>query len=382
MPVSRRRLLQRLGATAVAGAAAQSLACLSFAEVPQPPPNAGSLPHPILLDHNENAYGASEKVLAAIRDAASVSNRYPRAEYDSLVSKIANFHAVKPEQIVIGCGSSEILRLAAAEFLSPGKKLVQAAPTFPLLGRVAQSAGAEVVNVQVTKTCEHDLNAMLTRSGNSAAIVYICNPNNPTGTVTPRKDIETFIGKLPAQTMVLIDEAYHHFVGLNRTYVSFLDQPIADPRVMVTRTFSKIYGLAGMRVGYLVAAPEVARRFTSHQAQSGISIVSVRAAAAAIDDDEYVSMGIKRNADDRQEFINQVNARMLQALDSHTNFVMMNPLRSVDKVIEHLKENNILIAPVIPAMPKYIRVSLGVPADMKEFWRVLDQVPVTEKMHM
>jgi histidinol-phosphate aminotransferase len=384
MPVSRRSLLRRLGATAIAGTAAQSLGGLSLAEALElrKPADKGLRARPIFLDRNENAYGPSEKVLAALRDATSVSNRYARTEYDSLANKIAALHSVKPEQIVITCGSSQILRLAAAEFLGPGKKLVQAAPTFPLLGRVARSAGLEVVETRLTASGEHDLNGMLTRADSSTGLVYICNPNNPTGTLTSRKDIEGFVHRLPAKTTVVIDEAYHHFAKPTGGYVSFLDQPLDDPRVIVVRTFSKIYGLAGMRVGYSVANPEVARRFAGHQLNLGISVVAVRGASAALDDTEYLRLGVKRNADDRQEFMNQVNARMVHALDSHTNFVMVNPLRDADKAVTHLKNNGILVAPVFPEMPKYIRVSLGTAADIEEFWRVLDELPVTEKTHM
>ena len=381
MPISRRSLLRNIGATAIAGTVSRSVAGISL---PGDAPALGSAPRsiPILLDRNENAYGPSERVLAAIRDAASISNRYARTEYESLVNKIATLHSVKPERIVIACGSSQILRLAAAEFLDSGKKLIQAAPTFPLLGRAARTQNAQVVDVPLTKNCEHHLNAMLTEAGDSAGLVYVCNPNNPTGTLTPRNDIENFVRRLSPKMMVLIDEAYHHFVTPNGSYVSFLDRPIDDPRVIVVRTFSKIYGLAGLRVGYAVTTEEVARRFNFHQSNLGISVVAARAAAAALEDTSYVQLGIKRNADDRQEFMNQVNARMVHAFDSHTNFVMMNPLRDATRVVEHLKDNGILIPPVNPAMPKYVRVSLALPAEMKEFWRVLDEVPVTEKMHM
>jgi histidinol-phosphate aminotransferase len=182
--------------------------------------------------------------------------------------------------------------------------------------------------------------------------------------------------------MVLIDEAYHHFAKPNMGYVSFLDRPLDDPRVLVVRTFSKIYGLAGMRVGYGVAAPELARRFAAHQPGTGISVMAARGASAALDDTEYVQFAVKRNADDRQEFMNQVNGRMVHALDSHANFVMMNPLRDPGKLVSHLKDNGIFIAAGFPAMPKYVRVSLGTPDDMQEFWRVVDQLPATEKGHM
>ncbi len=380
MPISRRDLLNRLAASAVTGAAVQALGSLSHANAS--PASRVSMPAgPIFLCSNENAYGPSEKVLTAMREASSGGNRYPRTEYDSLLNKIATLHRVRPEQIVLGCGSSEILRMAAAAFLDPGKRLVQASPTFPLPGEFAQSVGAEVISVPLNRMYEHDLEAMLARADASTGLVYICNPNNPTGTLTARKDIETFINKLPAKTIVLIDEAFHHFVGGSSSYASFLDQPLDDGRVMVVRTFSKIYGLAGMRVGYAVATPEIALRLSKNRLQLGVSVISAKAAAVALDDSQYVLRAAKRNANDRQEFMNQVNARMLRALDSQTNFVMLNPLRPVAEVLGHLKKNNIVVAPPIPAMNKYICVSLGTPAEMLEFWRVWDLMP-PQKMAM
>ncbi len=378
--MSRRRLLGRLTAAAATGAAFHTLSNFLLADV-SPAPRAGSLPAPIVLSRNENAYGPSEKVLAAMREAVSSGNRYPEVEHDLLVDKISAYHRVRPEQIVLGCGSSEILRTAAAAFLGPGKKLVQASPTCPLLGTCARSSGSDVVNVPLNKMYEHDLGAMLARADISTGLVYICNPNNPTGTLTPRKDIETFIEKLPASTMVLIDEAYHHFVSNTSTNASFLDRPLHDNRVMIARTFSKIYGLAGLRIGYVVTSPDVALRLAERGLQFGVGAVSAAAAAAALDDSEYVSMAAKRNANGRQEFMNQVNARMLRALDSQANFVMMKSPHPVNLVIDHLRKNNIVVAPPIPQMNKYIRVSLGTPADMLQFWRVWDLMP-GQKMDM
>src|SRR6266700_7884323 len=379
MIMSRRHLLGKLAATAATGAAFHTLSDFSLAQVS--PARANFFPAPIILSRNENAYGPSERVLAAMHEAVSGGNRYPAAEHDLLINKIAALHRVRPEQIVLGCVSSEILGIAAAAFLGPEKKFVQASPTCPLLGQLARNSGAEVVDVPLTKMYEHDLGAMLARADASTGLIYICNPNNPTGTLTTRKDIETFIGKLPANTMVLIDEAYHHFASSTSTYSSFLDRPFNDGRVMIARTFSKIYGLAGMRIGYVVASPDIAPRLSKHVLQFGGGTVSARIAAAALDDSEYVSIAAKRNANDRQEFMNQVNARMLRALDSHTNFVMMKSPRPVDQVLEHLKKNNILFAPPIPEMNQYIRISLGTPADMLQFWRVWDLMP-SQKMDM
>src|SRR5256714_1128015 len=397
MSISRRKFFRSLGAGAVVGAACPALRAFPVSHatemalwgtsVPAMQPSAtATAAEPILLYRNENPYGPSEKVLAILRDSVSHGNRYPRTEYDTLIDKLAALHSVKREQIVLGCGSGEILCMAANAFLRPGKKLVEAAPTFPALGKLAQTAGIEVADVPLNKAYQHDLPTMVARatSPNSATtgLVYIVNPNNPTGSLTPRKDIDAFLAKLPADTPVLVDEAYHHFVTPGGTYESLLDRPLNDPRVIVARTFSKIYGLAGMRIGYAVAAPETAKRLATGFPGWSVSIVSARAASAALDDVDYVRLGIRRNADDRQEFMNQVNARMLRAIDSHTNFVMLNPQRPPDEVIDHLKKHNILIGPKYPVLDKYIRVSLGLPQEMQEFWRVWDLMPATGKMEM
>jgi histidinol-phosphate aminotransferase len=384
MPISRRNLLRNLGVGAAATAARPSFRGFTSATTPAitpctAVPAAGTPQDPILLYHNENPYGPSEKVLAVLREACCRANRYARTEYDILTAKLSELHRVSAEQIVLGCGSSEILRMAADTFLGPAKNLVFPRPTFPFLGDLAQRNGTEVRNVPLNKLYQHDLDVMLARVDSLTSLVYICNPNNPTGTLTPRKDIEAFIAKLPGTTTVLIDEAYHHYVLRNPTYESFLDRPIDDPRVIVSRTFSKIYGLAGMRIGYAVCAPTVAKSLAAAGMPFAISIVSAKAATAALDDVEHIRLGVKRNADDRQEFMNQVNARMLPAIDSQTNFVMLDAMRPPDEVIDHLKKHNILIAPKYPVLDKYIRVSLGLPPEMQAFWRAWDQMPTIAK---
>jgi histidinol-phosphate aminotransferase len=392
MSISRRTLLRNIGAGAIVGAAAPALRGLALAPAmeaalwgnsapAQPAPAAGSvLVEPVLLYRNENPYGPSEKVLAAMRESAAGGNRYPRTEYDTLLDRLAALHKVKREQIVLGCGSGEILCMAAMAYLKPGKKLVEAAPTFPALGKLAQTAGIEVADVPLNNRYEHDLPAMFDRVSPSTGLVYIVNPNNPTGTLTPRKDLEAFIAKLPAGVMVLIDEAYHHFVAPGSDYESFLERPIGDPRVIVARTFSKIFGLAGMRIGYAVATPETAKRLAAGFPGWSVSVVSARAASAALDDVDYVRIGIQRNGVDRQEFMKQANARNLHPIDSQTNFVMMNPQRAPDDVIKFLKERNILIGPKYPVLDKYVRVSLGLSGEMKIFWDAWDQMPPAAKM--
>src|SRR5439155_10442888 len=143
--------------------------------------------------------------------------------------------------------SIELLRMAAAIFLGPRKKLILALPSFGPIADFARSAGADVAMVPLTTQYAHDLDAMLAHVDASVGLVYICNPNNPTGSLTPRRDLETFIRRHPSATRVLVDEAYHHYAGTSWAYASFIDRPVDDGRVIVTRTLSNVYGLAGLR---------------------------------------------------------------------------------------------------------------------------------------
>jgi histidinol-phosphate aminotransferase len=277
--------------------------------------------------------------------------------------------------VVLGCGSGEILRIAADAFVGSRHPLIVAQPTFDLIGTCAKRAGADIVAVPLSKDYSHDLPAMLSRSNAATGLVYICNPNNPTGSLTRRRDLEAFIRELPETTCVLVDEAYHHYVGESPDYASFIDRPVDDSRVIVARSFSKIYGLAGLRVGYAVAAPETARKLASFQLLEGINIVAARAAVAALDDQEYVRTSVTRNVDDRQEFVNQAHARMLKPMDSQTNFVMMNIERPALEIVERFRQYGIVLPPPVPSFEKWLRVSLGTAAEMREFWEVWDLMP-------
>jgi histidinol-phosphate aminotransferase len=296
-------------------------------------------------------------------------------DYKGLVEKIAAVNKVKPEQVLLGCGSTEILRVAAFAFLGSGKQLIQASPTFEAIAHYARTAGAEVIPVHLTPGFAHDLGGMLARASASTTLVYICNPNNPTASLTPRKDLETFIRKLPPSTVVVIDEAYHHYAGQSGMYTSFIEHPVDDERVIVARTFSKVYGLAGMRLGYALAAPKLIQEMRKFVTEDNINAFATKAAAAALDDVEAVSDFVRRNTNDRQEFFNQAMARAMKPIDSHANFAMMNTYHPAEEVVEHFRKNHILIGRPFPPLDTYIRVSFGRPEEMQAFWQTWDMLP-------
>lgn len=374
MPITRRNFFRNVAAGAAVTAALPPLADLAFSEL-IPTSRASEPGGPIILSRNENAYGPSQKVIASMQDSLQFANRYPDPAVKTLHEKIAQSHSIRPEQLVLGCGSGEILSIAASAFVGPGKHLMTGLPTFEAIGRCAKTVGAEVVEVPLAKDYSHDLEAMLAKASATTGLIYICNPNNPTGSLTPRKDLEAFIRKVPATTTVLIDEAYHHFVGATPDYVSFIDTPMNDDRVIVARTFSKVYGLAGIRVGYAVGAPEKIKALSVRRLPEGINTVGAHCALVAYDDLDYVQMSAKRNAQDRQEFFNQAKARKVQGIASYANFAMLQTGRKATDVIAHFKKSNIEIARLFPSMNTFVRVSFGTPPQMKDFWRIWDLLP-------
>jgi histidinol-phosphate aminotransferase len=327
---------------------------------------------PIRLDSNENPYGPSPKALEVMRNALAMANRYPFREYRGLDERIAALHKVNPEQVVLGCGSSEILRVAAVALLGPGKKFVQASPTFETAERYAKLSGAEVISVPLDQSFAHDLDKMLQQIDSTTPLVYICNPNNPTGSLTPRDALEAFIAKLPATTTVIIDEAYHHYAAQFSGYSSFLDHPITDDRIIVARTFSKVYALAGMRLGYAIGTPKLIGQLRPYITPIAVNEAVVRGAMAALDDVDNVQDCVKKNEGARQEFLNQAAIRGLKPISSCANFVMMDVHRPTKRVIEHFLQNNVWIGRDFPPFETYIRVTFGKPEEMRAFWRVYD----------
>ena len=293
--ISRRRFAQLLG---VGAAAAVVRPAISFAT--EPVARSTTTPGVVRLSSNENPYGPSAKALKAMTDAFGVANRYPDDHADLLVDALAKLNGVSRDQIVLGDGSGEILKLCAVAFTGPanGKygrgNLVVADPTFEAILKHAEVSGAEVVKVPLTSTFGHDLMKM--GAAAKEGLVYICNPNNPTASITPKNDIRDFVGKTPRETMILVDEAYHHYAD-SSDYESVIPLIKDHPNLMVARTFSKIYGMAGLRCGYCVGQRETIERMRPHQPWDSVNIMALAAAVASLDDAEQVANGRRMNSE-------------------------------------------------------------------------------------
>ena len=365
MRIDRRELLRQFGATAAA-----SVLLPSVVE----PASASAEGTDIVakLDSNENAYGPSEKAKEALHQAVGAVNRYPAKEIEKLCEAIAGAHGVESKNITLGCGSTELLRMAADACLGPGQNIVMATPTFPAIATAAKLTRSEVRNVSLTNEYAHDLPAMVAQTDGRTGIFYVCNPNNPTGTLTPKGALEILLPKIPAGTLVVMDEAYHDYVSPSGAYGTWATHAAADPRLIVTRTFSKVYGLAGLRVGYAVSSEETAKRLKARRLPGSINVVAARVAFGALADTAHVKKIAHLNSNDRQEFFNQANARMLRCLDSETNFVLMRTFVSGKETAEMLRAKGVLVRAEYPEFEKHIRISLGLPEEMRAFWSTWD----------
>ena len=370
MAMSRRGFIGTIGAGAAAAAVVRlPIGDFAWAE----PPRIKTPGGPILLNSNENPYGAFPSVHKALTEAQAICNRYPWHEGEKLSTLLAAKHKMDPKQITLGNGSVDILRMAAEAYCGPSKPLVQASPTFEALAMYAERYRTPLVTAPLRKDYAHDLEAML-KPARTAGLVYICNPNNPTGSITSRKDIDAFLKQLGNDgPHVLIDEAYHHFAD-SPEYVSFLDRPADYPRLIVLRTFSKIYGMAGLRLGYSVSSEGVAKRLDGFAVFDSPNGLAARAGMAALQDEATEKETARKVLADRAAFMKQAQGRKVHVIPSQANFMMLETGRPVRRVIEHFKQRNILIGRPFPPMETYARVSLSTPDDMQQFWKAWDEL--------
>jgi len=372
MQVSRRALL-----TGSAVAAAGALAGRAFAweealvapflnaQVRRATPRPGM----VILSSNENPYGPLSSAAEAMRTALPTGNRYAFRQTLALVDQLCAY-CKAPGRVLVGNGSTEILKMAVGAFTAPGKRLIYCEPTFEAAPGYAKAAGAELVSMPLTASYAHDLDRMLDAARTGSGLIYICNPNNPTATITPINDLREFVKRVPASYAILIDEAYHHFAEQSPGYGSFL----GDERVIVARTFSKVYGMAGIRLGYSVSSQENADRMRPYQLDTNINAVAAAAGAASLADNPGMLEAQRRMVADREEFVRQTKARNLTTVPTFANFAMVKTGRPAREVGEQFSQHGILVGRPFPAMNDYLRVSFGTPDEMKQFWRAWDEI--------
>ncbi len=319
----------------------------------------------VRLSSNENPYGPSPAAFDAMRDAFGLSWRYPDEHVDALIADLAKLHGVGEDQILPGAGSSEILKIAALAFNGPGKPAVTADPTFEALARYAGKTGAPVVKVPLAADHRHDVPAML-KAAAGGGLLYVCNPNNPTATITPKGQIRDLIAQAPANATVLVDEAYHHYAD-SADYETVIPLIHDHPNLIVARTFSKIHGMAGLRLGYAVAQPDTLAKLREQQAFDSLNILVVVAAQASLKDTAHLERSRRLNRETRDWLRTSAAGMGYKVLPTETNFLMIDLKKDVTPVIASLKDHGVEVGRRFAAMPECLRVTVGTRPQMEAF---------------
>lgn len=327
----------------------------------------------VRLSSNENPYGPSPAAIRAMTDAFNLAWRYPDEAEDPLIEELTRINNVSRDQLVLGAGSSEILKIAAVAFTGPDRKLIVADPTFESISHYASTARADVVRVPLAADYSHDLAKMLAAASNGAGLIYICNPNNPTATITEKTKLRDFLKQVLRQTTVLVDEAYHHYAETS-DYESVIPLVKEYPNLIVARTFSKIYAMAGLRCGYCVAQSDNIRRMSAHQAFDSVSIMALVAALASLKDKDHEGQSRQNNSNVKKYVNGELDKLGFRYLPSQANFMMIDLRREARPIIFALREKNVAVGRLFPALPTHLRVTIGTRPQMETFVSAFRQV--------
>lgn len=327
----------------------------------------------ILLNSNENPYGPSAKALEAANRSGSVANRYPDSLEDEARAAIAKHHGVTPDRIVLGCGSSEILQMADLAFTSPERPAVVAEPTFEAVLTYARAMQAPGVKVPLTADFRHDLPKMAAACDAKTGLVYVCNPNNPTGTIVTGDELSAFAEKVPPSATILVDEAYHHFVEDPR-YRTACELIERHPNVVVARTFSKIYGMAGLRLGYAVGTREKIAALANFASFSNANATVLSAAIASLAEPDLVARQRKALNDTRRWLVAEMKRQGRRTIPSETNFMMIDVGGDVAPIIAEFRKKKILVGRKFPSLPNWLRITIGKPKEIEAFAAALTEI--------
>ncbi|MGD8699812.1 MAG: aminotransferase class I/II-fold pyridoxal phosphate-dependent enzyme [Gemmatimonadales bacterium] len=324
------------------------------------------------LNSNENPLGVSPAGRRAIIEAIEEANRYPRERRAELVGVLARLNGVEPKNVVLGNGSTEILQMAVQAYATPEAKLVLADPTYEDVPWYAQPFTFQLERVPLDPRLAHDLGRMRERAelGASRALIYLCNPNNPTGTLTPCSDIDAWIESARDDTYFLVDEAYYEYCE-DPTYWSCTRWINDRPNVIVSRSFSKIYGMAGMRLGYAIAHQDTADRLREFIGRNNANQLALAAAIASLADVELIGRSRAANSRGKRILHDCLDELGLEHLPSHTNFVMHRIPGDLEIYQRRMAEAGARVGRKFPPMLEYNRLSIGLPEEMERFAEIL-----------
>jgi histidinol-phosphate aminotransferase len=327
------------------------------------------------LANNENPFGPPESVIKAMTGAFKYANRYGYPD-GGIVDAIAEHHGVKAENVILGTGSSEILTMTDAAFLSTGKKVVGVEPTYMTVYQYATNSRADSIRLPLKKDFSQDIPLMIhtvKTNYRDIGFVYLCNPNNPTGVAVPKQEIRQLLDSIPEDVPVLIDEAYHHFVD-DPNYETSVPYVKEGREVIIARTFSKIVGLAGMRLGYAVAPKTVIDRMRPFSMGYGVNAIVKWGGVEALKDTAAQEKVRRYTIDMRRKTASELEAHGYEVIPTQTNFFMVHVERDVVPVIEEFKKHKVLVGRPFPPMNQHLRVSIGTEDEMARFMAAFKEI--------
>jgi histidinol-phosphate aminotransferase len=327
-------------------------------------------PDAVIINANENPLGPSKGACEAIAEIAPMGGRYDRYDFsDKFIQTFAEQHGLKPENIAVYAGSSEPLHYTVLAFTSPAHGLVTADPSYESPMAAAAVSGAPIRKVPLTEHFAHDVKAMVAADP-AAGVIYICNPNNPTGTVTPREDILWALDNKPAGSILLVDEAYIHLSD----QPDVIDQVAAGKDLIVLRTFSKVYGMAGIRCGVALGRPDLLGKLQAYL-QNPMPVTALAAANASLSEPDLVPTRKKWIADTRTSTIAWLKSNGYKVIgESQSNCFMIDTGRPGHSVIAGMQAQKVFIGRIWPVWPNAVRITVGSPEDMAKFQVAFKQV--------
>jgi len=328
--------------------------------------------NPIWLNSNENAYGPSPFAQKAILEAYKKSNRYPDDYLPLLKKKIAEHWSVGTENVLLGAGSSDIIGLACQHTAKTKGHILTSEPSYKVWNSQASSFGHSFKRIPLNSERKTDLPKVVEAINNETRMIYFCNPNNPTGTFIEVSQLKDHVAAAAQKTFVFIDEAYTEYAELP----SLASMAIGNPNIVVTKTFSKVYGLAGARVGYAIAHPDTIKSFSSYQPwpDAGVSMVSCNAATASLDDKEFVRQCKEKAKAARETCYDCFKKLSLEYIPSFTNFILFNIDKIKGDFAGLMQAKNIYVQFREHFGGKWCRVSMGTTEEMQQFCNALREI--------
>ncbi|SKA01534.1 histidinol-phosphate aminotransferase [Pilibacter termitis] len=331
----------------------------------------------VQLDRNENNFGFSPKVPQAIAENISSSYVYTNVDGEPLRSKLAEFHKVSVENILIGNGSFELIGLIAQVFQNKGKKAIQGVPTFDWYRIATILNHGEMIDIPL-ENHHYPLEEIARNVTDDVEIIWLCNPNNPTGTFFTKKDLVEFLEKIPSSKLVVVDEAYIDFVPdeVLEDNLSLLEK---YENLLFLRTFSKIYGLASLRVGYAIANPSIIHSLFQFKIPPNTNRLSVMAAAASLQDVEHYGIVKEKVASEKRFYEEELTKRGFYFIPSYTNFLLIDFGKKTDEIVRQFAKEGILLRGGSEfGYDHFIRVTIGKHQENKLFFEVLDKISLEE----